>query len=128
VPFALGATPARAESGPCGGAVSAPAPHPPGGQPEPYIGGNVTVMAGGSATAVAGATLRLHRCDGEIDTTVATQSSNGSGAFTFTGLSGPSWYYVVADLTGPLSGLTPTAAPMLIGVGAGTNALALWYQ
>ncbi|MEO8082873.1 MAG: hypothetical protein ABI780_03565 [Ardenticatenales bacterium] len=119
--------PARASGGPCD-AVTGEAPHPPGGQPEPYIGGTVVVTTGGANTPVSGATLWLHRCNGQADTTVTSVTTGNGGVFTFSSLSGPNWYYVVADLTGPLAGRSPTATPALIGVGAGTNALNLTFQ
>lgn len=112
-------------AGPCDTITSPPAPHPPGGQPEPYIGGHVVL---GQTTVVSGAIVRLHRCDGPIDVVVASQLSASNGSFFFDALAAPYWYYVVADLSGPLVGRSAVATPSLIPIGSATSAVELRHE
>lgn len=122
--LATAAQPLRA-AGPCDTITSPPAPHPPGGQPEPYIGGQVVL---GQSTAVAGAIVRLHRCDGPTDVVVDSQLSADDGSFVFASLAAPYWYYVVADLSGPLDGRSAVATPSLIPIGSAAPAVELRHE
>lgn len=117
------ATPIVSASDPC--ATIAGDPHPPIGDPEPFISGEVTDVD--TTTPVSGATVRLYRCDSGSSTLVSTTTTSSQGEYSFTSLSGPKWYYVEVLMTGPLSGMQPASGtnnPSLpVDVGPGDSEL-----
>ena len=102
---------------PCAAASGDPAP--PIGEPE--IAGQINL----DSSAVENATVTLYRCDGSTAVSVATDSTDASGSYLFTGLTGSKWYYVEVSLAGPLAGKSPAAGTSnpsdLIEVGAGAT-------
>lgn len=116
-------------TGPCDNA-SLDDPNPPVGEPEPLIAG--TVIDANTSTGVWGATVRLYRCNGATPAQVTSMSTDSSGNFSFPGLTGPKWYFVAVDLSGPLAGMQPaggTANPTdLIDVGPGDGGLMLAFE
>ncbi len=100
-------------------------PGPPSGEPEPFISG--TVIDAGSSAGLPGLTVNLYRCVSGSGTQVASQTTGSGGAFAFTGLSYPYWYYVLvetADLPASPT-LNPTAP---IAVGDGQAGMVLSFQ
>lgn len=118
-----------AATGPCDNA-SLDDPNPPVGEPEPLIAG--TVIDASTSTGVWGATVRLYRCNGTTPAQVTSMSTDSYGNFSFPGLTGPKWYYIAVDLSGPLAGMQPasgTANPTsLIDVGAGASGVTLSFE
>lgn len=106
------------------------APSPPAAPGSPYIVGSI--VSGASSDGIEGATVRLYRCDDLTVTLVTSTTTNGQGAYGFTGLAGPKWYFVQAMLTGPLKNMTPsqgTANPSaLIDVGVGATGVVLSFR
>lgn len=104
-------------------------PRGPGSDPVPTIAGSVTAHG---TSDVEDATVKLFRCDLSGPTHVATELTDASGEFEFGSLTGPSWYYIEVQMSGPLNGHTastgtsnPTAA---YDVGPGQTGLALDFE
>ncbi|MEO8082654.1 MAG: SdrD B-like domain-containing protein [Ardenticatenales bacterium] len=89
-------------------------------------------MSDATSDGIEGATVRLYRCDELAATLVTSTTTNGQGAYGFTSLAGPKWYFVQAMLTGPLANMTTsqgTANPSaLIDVGAGATGVVLSFR
>ena len=116
----------RATSSPCDAVQGDP--NPPSGPELPAIGG--TILS--SSAGVSGATVRLYRCDSLNATLVATQTTGSGGTFSFSSLTGPKWYYIAVDESGPLAGKTPASGTNnptdAIEVGAGDTGLSLNFE
>jgi hypothetical protein len=95
--------------------------------PDPLIAGTVTDVM--SASGIAGATVNLYRCSGNLGVYVTSATTTSAGQFQFGSLE-QAWYYVEAAMTGPLSGKTPaTSNPSaLIEVGDGNEAVDFAFQ
>ena len=114
---------ALASGDPCASASGDPGP--PVGEPEPFISG--TVVDASNSSGLAGLTVKLYRCVSGSGSQVASQTTSSSGAFAFTGLSYPYWYYVLVDTADlPASPTLNPTAP--IAVGDGQAGLVLAFQ
>lgn len=114
---------AMASGDPC--AAASGDPGPPSGEPEPFISG--TVIDAGSSAGLPGLTVKLYRCVSGSGTQVASQTTGSGGAFAFTGLSYPYWYYVLVDTADlPASPTLNPTAP--IAVGDGQAGMVLSFQ
>lgn len=114
---------ALASDDPC--AAASGDPGPPSGEPEPFISG--TVIDAGSQAGLSGLTVKLYRCVAGSGTQVASQTTGSGGAFAFTGLSDPYWYYVQVVTTDlPASPTLNPTAP--IAVGDGEAGMVLSFQ
>jgi hypothetical protein len=115
-------------SGPCEEVTEDP--DPPTSDPEPLIAG--TIADAQTATGISGATVRLYRCDGTTATQVYSNTTASGGHFHFFDLTGPKWYYVAVDQSGPLEGMAPanttTNPTSLIAVGPGDSDLLLEFE
>jgi len=104
-------------------------PGPPGTDPQPMVGGRVT--DGDTGEGIAGATLRLFRCVARQPYLVATLTTDAAGDYASGSLS-QAWYFVAAELSGPLAGMKPTTATLnptaVIEVGAGDPDVDLAFQ
>ncbi|MEP7216371.1 MAG: carboxypeptidase regulatory-like domain-containing protein [Anaerolineaceae bacterium] len=104
-------------------------PHPPSLPPIPLISGSI--LDATTNTGVSGATVNLYRCQGTTAVYVTQLTTNSNGEYSFGSLS-QNWYYVVASLTGPLSGKSPATGTInpssLIGVGTGAQGLSLAFE
>ncbi len=88
-------------SGPCDDVNGAPDPPVPPTEPT-WTG---TVYNDNTNTGVSGATIRIYRCNAGTSTEVDDTTTDSSGDYSFT-IAGGEYYYVQADLSGPLNGLT----------------------
>ena len=114
---------AMASGDPC--AAASGDPGPPSGEPEPFISG--TVIDAASSAGLSGLTVKLYRCVAGSGTQVASQTTGSGGAFAFTGLSDPYWYYVeVMTANLPASPTLNPTAP--IAVGDGQAGMVLSFQ
>ena len=112
---------ALASGDPCASASGDPGP--PSGEPEPFISG--TVVDASNSSGLAGLTVKLYRCVSGSGTQVASQTTSSSGAFAFTGLSYPYWYYVLVDTADlPASPTLNPTAPIAVGDGQAGMVLA----
>ena len=117
---APGTQPAHA-SDPCDAVASDP--EPPGGPIEPIWVG--TVLDTSTNTGVSGATVRIYVCANGTPAEVDDTTTDSSGDYSFA-VSAGAYYYVAADIAGPLSGMSvssgysnPTDA---LGLGSGDSA------
>lgn len=104
-PWVLGAAQqAYADPNPCSAVASAP--KPPIEKPDPDISGQVL---DDSDAAISGATLELFRCAGSSAVSQGTTTTNVSGQYSFDDLTPEYYYYVEAEMSGPLAGMSPAA-------------------
>ena len=96
-----GTVPPMSASGPCD-AVNGK-PEPPTPPANPLWTGRVLDTV--SDTGVSGATVRIFVCANGSATEVDDTTTDSNGDFSFT-VSGGAYYYVAADMSGPLSGMT----------------------
>lgn len=82
-------------------------PGPPVGPPEPEVSG--TVIDSGLSSLIEDATITLYACLGTTAVEVDTQATDSSGQYVFTDVVTERWYYIEVEMSGPLSGLTPSA-------------------
>jgi hypothetical protein len=124
LPATLPLTSVRATS-PCDGIQGDP-PHGGGG---PLIGGQITNSQ--SMAGISGATVQLYRCVDQAGAYVTATTTGSGGDYAFSSLA-DGYYYVLAPLTGPLSGMQPasgTANPSaIIAVGDGDSAVDMSFQ
>ena len=103
--------------------------NPPHGGGEPLIAGQITEAP--SMAGISGATVQLYRCTDDVGVYVDDTTTDAGGDYAFTSLA-DGYYYVLAPLTGPLSGMEPasgTANPSaLIAVGDGDAAVDMTFQ
>lgn len=103
---------------------------PPVQLPQPYISG--TVVNASTSSGISGVDVDLYRCNGTSPVYVSTQATDGGGAFSFTSLSYPYWYYIEIDPSsgpGGLDPVVPTINPSaLIEVGDGLAGMTLSFD
>ena len=90
-----------AASGPCAAVNGKPAPPVPPADPE-WEG---AVLDTSTNTGVSGATVRIFVCSAGSGTEVDGTTTDSNGDYSFS-VSGGAYYYVAADMTGPLSGMS----------------------
>lgn len=79
---------------------------PPISDPEPTIGGIVTLVP---TQVVSEATMELFRCVSGSGVSQGTVQTNLSGTYLFSDLAPAEWYYVKALMIGPLLGKSPAS-------------------
>jgi len=82
-------------------------PNPPVGPPE--IDASGAVIDSGTSSPIEDATIKLYACVGTTAVQVDSQLTDSSGEYVFTDLETERWYYIEAEMTGPLSGMTPSS-------------------
>lgn len=76
-------------------------------------------------TPISGATTELYKCVSGSGVSQGTDTTDGNGYYEFADLDPEEWYYVEAQITGPLTGMSPapgTKNPSnVVGLGPNTT-------
>jgi hypothetical protein len=83
-------------------------PGPPSMPPKPTLGGTVSDHADGSG--ISAASLKLYKCNAGVATLFSSAQTDSAGSYLFSDLEAGYFYYVEADLTGALSGMSAAGA------------------
>jgi hypothetical protein len=91
-----------ASGSPCDAVINAP--NPPSVPAEPTFGGTITDAADDSG--ISGVSLKLYKCTASAATLFSSIQTDSSGDYLFTHLDAGYYYYLEAELTGSLSGMS----------------------
>ena len=97
-------TPVGADPDPCSGVTGGPPINDPG----PTIAGTVTENVN-SNPPIKGATMELFKCVSQVSVSQGTDTTDSNGDYGFHDLDEGNYFYVEAQMTGPLEGMSPAA-------------------
>ena len=83
-------------------------------EPKPPIAPEVPTWDGrilnaATTSGISGATVRLFQCDDGDATEIDSTTTTSSGDYSFSGFDPGFYYFVQVDMTGPMSGLSPSS-------------------
>lgn len=94
--------PVAADETPC--VAVATKPDPPISPPQPTAGGRVTDAS--TSDGIEGATVELFQCEEGVATSMGTTETDEAGNYVFEDLDAGYYYFVQAQPTGPLYGMS----------------------